>query len=51
MCNNFATRMQEARFLPIDLVCYVFVSKVRVLRVPTDKGFPYAIALWYMCMV
>jgi hypothetical protein len=27
------------------LFCYVLVARVRVLRVPMDKGFPCAIAL------
>jgi hypothetical protein len=34
-------------FVAIDLVCSIFgsIPKVRVCKVPTNKGFPYAITL------
>jgi hypothetical protein len=51
MCSNFTTRMQEERLHDnrscLFLLCFVFVPRVGVFRVPIDKYFPYAIALSY----
>jgi hypothetical protein len=55
MCSNFATRMQKTqlhdnRSCPL---CFFFLPSPRLGYVgfSTDKGFPYAIALSYMCGV
>jgi hypothetical protein len=48
MCSNFATRTQEARLQGKNIIyvpCLVCSPQVKVFMVPTDKGFPCAIAL------